>query len=369
LCKALYDCNEDLNYTKAVFKKLAHKLCVIHKDYGMGPYEKRDWVETVAIRLANLTTALKALRRRCKTKTPQWVLDNMPWLAPDGLLVVYDDGEEEEEDEGEEAEEEDTNMDEPPNAPDGHGDDGDDAKPTDSKKHIKKEPTESKQIKKEPTENEKPSSSAGGEPPPKRPKQEETANSERVQEKFVIGFCREHNMAWRVPYKDAIAGGGNATLKREFCQSLGFDFPANAQENDHPVASWADGYKCSVKDLTCHELEQMQDKKSRGKHRGSDESCGQSHGDFVHAETKHKIQILSKRDRAMIMCVIEQRKQVMMVPYQAFMQGVPKESITLELELTYQEEALKFVKDIVKDFVVGKIETYCLRQKCNTNFC
>ena len=53
----------------------------------------------------------------------------------------------------------------------------------------------------------------------------------------------------------------------------------------------------------------------------------------------------------MIMCVMEQRKQVMMVPYQAFMQGVPKESITLELELTYQEEALKFVKDIVKEMV------------------
>ena len=74
-----------------------------------------------------------------------------------------------------------------------------------------------------------------------------------------------------------------------------------------------------------------------------------------------------KADRAMIMCLTEQKRQVCAIPFQAFMnkgKRAPKTTTRAD-EMKVIEDAAKFMIDLAKEFAQDKHRSYHPQAKPN----
>jgi hypothetical protein len=317
LLEALQKLQGNLSFAKvpmkSALKEVYEKKLAQERAAGTGgwatrmtPKEVEDWVETLQRRIRNM----------CRVTSQAIIKQNAVWLAE---LPWYKGGGANEELDGEESDEE-------------------EAKDKDSE--VEAEDINSSKG----SEDEK-----GDTDRPSAVKKKPAVHDRRVHfspaTTTTYGFSKELMLPWR-----EVPG------QRREC-GLPCTVPKKANVTDKVIANWPDGTSAKL-DITYGDLQALDIERKHG---------GPQAGNLAELEvqaTKHKLAILQKVDRNLLVILTEQNKQLCMVKVSVF-GAVADEKRRLPNDDPVVQKAKQFMLELAKQYAAGTVRKSELNVKRN----
>ena len=152
---------------------------------------------------------------------------------------------------------------------------------------------------------------------------------DKGQPTWYYGYDREHNKAWR-------ARSGKKTPQKEFAKKM--EEPASGRDEDPMQAIFADGATYPIASWT-KEMHRATQACTRG-------GAEKLYYEGRHVATSHKVSVLKRPDRGMLISMVEQTKQVLQVRVALF--GDESEPNVVKL-------AFDFLVGVAKHYVADKV--------------